>query len=202
MKLQEEKIQAFWNWFVKNENLIKTCIENESATEQAFVVEQLNNLILDLGMLTWDLGLDDSNNWFLTISPNGDKELFEISQKIMDDAPMHLDWILHSSKPAKDWNRTFIVFNEYMDEIEIDASDWQYVALEETDRKLKLIFEAPNLQGLDEDTAESAAHKFLVHEIGEKAKILRISTIEIVHELESGLVESKSSIQELKKHIR
>lgn len=202
MKIQEEKIQAFWKWFIKNESLIKSCIENESSTEQAHIVEQMNNFILDIGMLTWDLGLDDSNAWFMTLSPNGDKELLEISQRIIENAPTQLEWAFNSSKPAKVWERTFTVYNNNMDEVHIDASSWHYVAQEETDQKIKLIFEAKNIQHLDEETAETAANLFLVQEIGEKTKIVRVSSITIVHELESGYQELKSSINELKNHFK
>lgn len=201
MKIQEEKIQTFWKWFIENEALIKSSIENESSTEQAHVVDQMNNFILDIGMLTWDLGLDDSNAWFLTLSPNGDKELLEISQRIIEHAPTHLDWAFHSSRQALVWERTFTVYNENMDEVEIDASSWHYIAQEESNRKIKLIFEAKNIQHLDEETAETAVNLFLVHEIGEKTKIVRVSSISIVHELESGYQEIKSSVNELKNHF-
>lgn len=202
MKIQGEKIQAFWEWFIKNEALIKSCIENESSTEQAHIVEQMNNFILDIGMLTWDLGLDDTNAWFMTLSPNGDKKLLEISQRIIEHAPTQLEWAFNSSKPAKVWERAFTVYNNNMDEVHIDASAWHYIAQEEKDQKIKLIFEAKNIQHLDEETAETAANLFLVQEIGEKTKIVRVSSVAIVHELESGYQEIKSSINELKNHFR
>ena len=117
MKEEYDKIEAFWRWFVQNNSFIQNSIQNESAKDRATVVEQMNNYILDLGLFTWDLGLNDENTWFLTISPNGDSELLEISQRIMEDAPTHLDWEFHAIKPAKNWNRIFFVYNEHMDEI-------------------------------------------------------------------------------------
>lgn len=198
MTTNKDKIQTFWKWFVENENIIKNCIENGSATERAYVVDNLNDLILDLGLLTWDLGLNDTNEWFLTISPNCNKELFEISEEIIRNAPYELDWIFHSAKPPKKWERTFMVYNDFMDEIHIDASTWQYVALNDPDNKIKLIFEAKNIIHLDEETTETAANMFLVNEIGERELILRVSTIEIVSELDAGLQKEKCSVTNLK----
>ncbi len=201
MKEEYDKIEAFWRWFVQNNSFIQNSIQNESAKDRATVVEQMNNYILDLGLFTWDLGLNDENTWFLTISPNGDSELLEISQRIMEDAPTHLDWEFHASKPAKNWNRIFFVYNEHMDEIEIDANDWEFVATQAGGGKITLWLEAKNIQTLDTETADQAAHLFLVNEIGELAKITQLKDVKIVSALETELEISKSSIEQLKNKL-
>ena len=93
MELNDDTILGFWQWFVKNERTIKECIENDNSVHREFVVEQLNERILSFGMLTWDIGLNEDDNWFLTLSPNGNKDILKISQSIMAEAPDHMDWI-------------------------------------------------------------------------------------------------------------
>ena len=201
MSQNEDKIMAFWQWFVKSESIIKDCIENETEKNRDHVVEQLNNLILNIGAFSWDIGLDDSNSWFLTISPNSDRDQFKVSKEIMEYAPDHMNWTFHSSKPAKDWDRTFKIHNYNLDIVDIDANSWNYIVFEEDDGRLELIFEANNMTHIDEETALSAAHQFVTHELGEALKIERIASVEIVPLLESEYDDSKEPITEIKEHL-
>jgi len=201
MELNNDNILGFWQWFVKNENTIKECIENEDSAQQEFIVEQMNEHILGLGVLTWDVGLDDDGRWFLKLSPNGNKEMLEVSQKIMDEAPEHMGWLFYASKPAKTWNRKFTIYDSYMDEQFIDASQWQYVVFDEDDGTLELIIEANNTSHLDSEVAETAAEQFVIQEVGELTRILFVSSIVIMDTLESDYQSSKAPITELKEHL-
>ncbi|MCJ8288847.1 MAG: hypothetical protein HRT58_05485 [Crocinitomicaceae bacterium] len=201
MELNDDNILRFWQWFVKNENTIKECIENEDSGQKEYVVEQMNEQILSLGVLTWDVGLNDDEKWFLMLSPNGNREMFEVSQKIMDAAPEHMAWLFYSSKPAKEWNRQFTIYDDYMDEQFIDATPWNYIVFEEDDGKLELIIEAKNILQLDSDSANAAAEQFVIQEIGEATRILLISSVVIMHTLESEYESSKAPVLELKEHL-
>lgn len=189
----------FWRWFVKNENIIKNCIENDSSPDREYVVDQLNELILSIGTFTWDIGLDDNNAWFLTISPNGDKDLLKVTKEIMRFAPDHMNWIFYSSKPVKNWNRTFSVYNYDFDVVEVDASAWHYVCFEEDDGRIELMLEAENIEHLDSEMALSAANQFVLNELGEELKIRRIASVEIVDKLDGEY--EKYPIGELKEHM-
>jgi len=201
MELNYDNIIGFWQWFVKNEKLIKDCIENEHSTDREFIVEQMNEYILSFGVLTWDMGLNDDNNWFLMLSPNGDKDMLKVSQHIMIEAPEHMDWLFYASRPAKHWNRQFSVYDEYMDEQFIDASDWHYLFFENEDGKLALVVEAKNVAHLDIEIVETAGEQFVIHEIGELAWMTHIASVEIVPNLESEHEDEKTSVRELKAHL-
>ncbi len=201
MEVNDDNILRFWQWFVKNENTIKECIENGDSGQREFVVEQMNEHILSLGMLTWDVGLDDNERWFLMLSPNGNKEMLKVSQKTIDAAPEHIGWLFYSSKPAKEWNRKFTIYDSYMDEQFIDSSEWQYVVFEEENGTLELIIEAKNISQLDPEVAETAVEQFVVQEIGEVTRILFISSVSIMHTLESDYESAKAPITELKEHL-
>ena len=66
---------------------------------------------------------------------------------------------------------------------------------------MELIFEANNITHIDEETALSAAHEFVTHELGEALKIKRIASVKIVVLLESEYDDSKEPISELKDHL-
>jgi hypothetical protein len=201
MELNDDTILGFWQWFVKNERTIKECIENDNSVHREFVVEQLNERILSFGMLTWDIGLNEDENWFLALSPNGNKDILKISQSIMAEAPEHMDWLFYSSKPAKNWNRQFSVYDDYLDEQLVDASNWHYLIFEDGDGKLALVLEAGNVMHLDQELAETAAEKFVIHEIGELHRIQFIGSVEIVAELESEHAAEKTPVADLKEHL-
>ncbi|MFT5778874.1 MAG: hypothetical protein ACI837_001831 [Crocinitomicaceae bacterium] len=199
--IMKEKISAFWKWFVDNEQIIKDCLEDEASEDRVYVSDQLNELILDLGTFTWDIGLNDSNEWFLIISPNGNNERHKVSQKIIHAAPYELNWTLHSSKPAKNWDRKFKVYNSELDEVDVDAADWEYIAFDEDDGRVELIIEAKNIRLFDIDTAESAANVFVVNELGEYAKMQRVSKVSIVEAVEEEYADTKTAIRHLRRDL-
>jgi len=201
MNLVEDKIEAFWQWFVQNNERIKNCIEDASAPDKEYIIESLNNHILNLGTLTWDVGLDGNDEWFFMLSPNGVEELLPISERIIKEAPLFLDWKYYATKPALDWDRNFSLYDQEMDVVEIDASNWHYILYYNDNNKLEIILEASNLQHVDEDTIETAATVFLNNEIGEKTLIELVDGYSIVAQLELEDAKEKISVNELKEHV-
>lgn len=198
----EEKILAFWQWFVKSESIIKECIENENSTHKEYVVDQLNELILSIGIFSWDIGLDDDDNWFLMISPNGEEDMFKLSKAIMSYAPEHMDWLFYSSRQPLNWNREFTVYDTEMDEVTIDANNWHVLIIEDEQENLELILEAKNISHLDEETSGIAVEQFLVKEIGEAKLMESISSLSIVEEMEKEHQEVKVSVLELREVLQ
>ena len=152
-------------------------------------------------MLTWDMGLDNDDNWFLLLSPNGDEELLKITQQVMTNAPEHMDWLFYSSRPAKTWNRQILIYDELHDELIIDASNWHYLVFDDEDEKLAIVLEATNLTSIDSNLTETAAAEFLIKELGELNWILQIGSVEVVSSVENEHEEIKNHISELKEHL-
>jgi hypothetical protein len=201
MSSNEDKITAFWQWFVKSEKVIKECIELDSSPNQSYIVDQMNELILDLGVFTWDVGLDTSNQWFLTISPNGNNEYLKVSQEIMLSSPEHMNWNFHSSKLAKDWNRKFTVHSFEMEEFSVDAESWEFISTKNDENTFDLVLIASNVKHFDADTTELVAHQFLVSELGELVTITRIATVALVTEIEGDKEALRTPISKLKEII-
>jgi hypothetical protein len=202
MEIEDDNIHKFWQWFVKNESIIKECIENEDSRQRETVVDHLNELILSIGVFTWDVGLNDDENWFLMISPNGNEEMMNIAHEIMEEAPKHMDWHFYAGKPAKKhWNRQFTIYDAEMDAQFIDATRWHFLVFVDEDGSLELVIEAKNSSHLDEETAESAAEYFVTHEVGESMRIRTVSSLVIVSELDKEDEDSKISVNDLKAYL-
>lgn len=195
--MNSEKIEKLWNWFYDNENRILDCIENDNTIDQPYIKEQLDNLILDIGLFSWEIGHGSNKPWFFTISPNGDKDLLEKSKTIIISAPELEKWQFHYCKPAMDWDRKFSIYDSFMDLQDIDASEWKFVAEKSGENKVEIILEAPNIKHLDGDTAMQAADLVVINEIGEEIKIRNISNIKILDELEANFKNRKEEIQNM-----
>jgi len=196
---QSDKIDAFWSWFATNESAIVRAIEGESASES--VVENLDNLILDIGAFYWEIGPGINKPWCLTISPNENKDLLKISRQIVETALELDNWEFNYFKPAKDWDRTFVIYDDLMNEQQVDASSWNYVALTHQDEMVALILEASNIQHLDKETALTAAGLVVLSEIGEEFRINKIAEVTIVSNLDDQYSSKRKGIKYLKNHI-
>ena len=188
-----------WKWFLGNEQAIIDAVKNEQATD--YLIENLDNLVLDLGVFTWEIGAGKSKPWSFTISPNGDRDLLEVSQKIMEQAPDLDHWEFNNCKPPKDWDRRFSIYDDNMDEQAIDASSWKYAALRSDDGMIELILEAGNVEHLDHDTTNTAANLVVLNELGEEIKIKRISSVVIVDQLDPEYSTKKNDIRHLRAHL-
>lgn len=198
--MDEEKIENLWNWFILHEQQIKSCVKDESATGREYLVESLNNLILDLGRFYWEIGHGIQQPCYLTISPNGDRELLKGSKKIVSSAPALGDWEFNHSKPAKEWDRTFMLYDNDMIEHFINAANWKFIILNQHG-KVQLMLEAENIGGLDSDTVQAAADLVVINEIGEEAKILNVSSVVVVEELKVEYDTQKAEIKFLRNSL-
>lgn len=196
--MDEEKIENLWRWFILNQQKIIYCIDNEIADEQQEIVSQIDNLVLDLGRFSWEIAPGNGKAWSFTISPNGDKKLLEQSKNIIKSSPELESWEFNYSKPVKNWNRKFSLYDEHMDLREINASKWKYVAIPVTGDKFEIIIEAENIKHLDSETAKTAANMVVLNEIGEEDKIQHISSVSIVNKLGENFDNQKLPISKLK----
>lgn len=199
--MTEENILDFWRWFVKNELRIKDCISKQDLIEQEKIVKSLNEYILAFGAFSWDVGQDDNDDWFLTISPNLDQELLKISQVIIALAPSHLEWRFHSAKPSKKWDYQLEVYDELMDVFKVDSSKWNFVALEEEDGSIELNFELFELSNRHEEAIENAITAFIINELGEEFLTTQISNIELFNQFDDELNTMKAPVTSMRSEL-
>ncbi len=197
----KEKIKLFWEWFVENEILMKDVVNDDLHDDRDFLINAMDNHVLDFGMFTWEIGQESNDLFFFTISPNGNSELLQMSKKIMTKAPGLNTWKFNYAKPAKNWNFQFNVFDDYANEHNIDASEWKFILLPYPGNKVKLIIEAKNIANVDDNTKDSAGNYVLTHTLGEECKINNIAAFEIVSAFENQDQSTGISIVNLQKEF-
>lgn len=199
--MNEENILDFWRWFVKSESRIQKCIQTKDSKEQEKIIHALNEFILGFGALSWDIGQNDNDQWFFTISPNLDGELLKISKAVIELAPDHLNWLFYSSKPAKIWNYQLEVYDELLDVFTVDTSTWHYNAFEEDDGSVELVLEINELAHKHSEAVENSITSFIINELGEEFLISEISNIEFFELFDEELSATKSPIEGLKSQV-
>ena len=184
-EIVKKKIKLFWEWFINNEALMRAVVNDDFHEQRESLINAIDNQVLDFGMFTWEIEENKENKISFTISPNGNVELLELSKFIIEHAPNLSNWKFNYAKPIKNWDFTFSVFDDYANEHEIDASEWNFVLLPVNDNKVKVIIEANNITNLDYETKLSAGNFVLTNTLGEECKINNVYEVEIVNELEN-----------------
>lgn len=196
-----EKMEEFWEWFANNEKLIAEILDDDFHEGRKSLARNMDNFILQFGMFTWEMGPAEGN-YYLTISPNGNEELLEVSKELVSYAPVLSRWKFYASKPKKEWDLKFKVFDDWMTGHEVDASDWEYII--EQNRaasKIEIVIAAKSIAHLDKDTKLSAADVVVTSLVGEEYKILNVGSIKVVDTFETNDAENSKSIFELSRNV-
>lgn len=194
-KININKIEKFWNWFSEN------CQNFGIDFSNTALLETLDTKISDLGDFTWEVGPGKTADNALVISPNGDLELLTYSKEIIANAKNCTGWEYYYAKPAKQWELVFNFETTSGEQIEIDASNWEYVLLKYEDGMFEIILKAVNINGLGDDDKLMSAEILLDGIIGEELRMTTICSIDVVQEFEEGYRNKSSKIKNLSNHI-
>lgn len=175
------KFDVFWDWIKNN---IDYLIPKKITPEY---INLLDKEIEKLGNFSWEIGFDDKvKKKFLTISSEGDTELFELSKAIINQAPPIEDWIFYSSKPPKQWKLIFnLIING--EKVQFDASEWKYVLYKYDDGVYDIVIKVPNSYKPYEGYFYQLGDIALTGELGESFVIRYINEIELVYEFDDQL---------------
>ncbi len=170
------KIAQFWQWFTYNEAIFR----NEQTAEKA--KELLDNQILSFGKFAWGIDEGLQKSYLFTFSPNNDKQLLRLSQQLVQLAPNLPMWEFQYCLPAQpDWDFKFQMLNNLIVLQTFDASEWQFVLIEEEDYRVTVNIKADNLDSLDMDDKNTAVSRAVNKLIGEELRIKEIYAIKVVH---------------------
>lgn len=155
----------------------------EEAVNSKLLIEAMDNRVLDFGKFKWEMREGTMAPYQFIISPNGDFELYEISQQIIKAAPRIRDWEFFPAFPPNAEKTQFEIYDMQMNRHPVDIANWRVVILEQ-EEGVDLITETPNLNHLEEETQLEAAEKALISILGESLFIDKITGLEVVPELE------------------
>ena len=168
----QQKILQFWQWFTHNEAIFRNEVHAERAKEM------LDNQVLSFGKFAWGIDPGLQKSYVFTFSPNNDKQLLSLSQQMIKLAPNLPLWEFQYCLPAKpDWDFKFQMFNNLIVLQTFDASEWQFVLIEEADYRVSIEIKADNLDTLDMDDKIAATSRAVNNLIGEELRIKEIATI-------------------------
>jgi len=194
-KLDIKNINNFWTWFSDNYKAIGQDFDNEE------LLNELNDRVNKLGEFAWEIGPGINSVNQLVISPGGDLDLLPYTKKIVSYAKDVPDWEFHYAKPPKQWELIFEFTKNDGSQIEINASQWEYVLLKYDDGMFEIIIQTYDLQQLDKDDKLTAAEILLDGILGEEKRMIYICCIDVVEEFEHQYRNKKSDIRELNNHI-
>ena len=170
------KIAQFWQWFTYNEAIFR----NEQTAEKA--KEMLDNQILSFGRFAWGIDEGLQKSYVFTFSPNNDKQLLRLSQQLVQSAPNLPMWEFQYCLPAQpDWDFKFQMLNNLIVLQTFDASEWQFVLIEEEDYRVTVNIRADNLDTLDMDDKNTAVSRAVNKLIGEELRIKEVYALKLVH---------------------
>lgn len=190
------EIKIFWDWFSKN------CKKFGAEFENAELLDELDNRVNGLGAFSWEIGPGKRKDYLLVISPNGDLDLLQSTKKIVDNAIACEGWEYYYAKQPKQWDLKFAFETNERKQIEIDASQWEYVLLRYEDGMFAVIIKASHIRHLDDTDKLTAAEIVLDGILGEELRMRTICEIDIVEEFDKSNQSKASDIKELANHLK
>ncbi|BFO68632.1 hypothetical protein [Chryseobacterium sp. KCF3-3] len=193
--LSINKISDFWNWFES----LQSELSSDRITDT--LINKLNDKILSLADLNWEIreGVEKPN--MLIISAGGDNELVPVAKEIIKVAPNLKDWEYSYYKPPKKWNYDLSLKSHIGFDKEINVESWEYVLLKFKDGTFGIIIKANNINTLKEDDKYTVADIVLENILGDDLSYSLIKNVEIVDEFESSRIKNKNSIKYLFNHL-
>jgi hypothetical protein len=193
--LNEEHITEFWKWFTYHCNELSADLNNES------LLDELDEEISGLGDLAWEIGPGVIASNQLVISPGGDSDLLQLTEKIVSVAPELDDWEFYYAKQPKQWDLEFEFQTEYGNEIVINGSKWKYVLLKYPDGVFEIIIKPDVKINCSEDDKLVASEILLDGILGEEKRVRLICNIDVVERFDDQYLSKVNEIGYLSEHL-
>lgn len=191
-----QQIEDFWEWFENNQPLLEAVIESDGHPKTDDIVESLDQHILGMGKIKWEIGNPETGQFTFTLSPNNDREILKITKSIIAGAATINEWSFHHSAQATG-QLQLQVYDHNMDIQDIDASKWRAVLKPRNNGRYELELEVPNIEYLDEDTQMIATDLILTALLSEENKINSIMGLKIVFSFNEEQESTAFSISDL-----
>lgn len=195
LKIKDKEIDRFWHWFSEN------CQSFGSKFENSVLLTELDTWISNLGDFSWEVGPGKIKENALVISPNGDFTMLEYTKKIVARAIPCNDWEYYYAKPPKKWDMKFDYETGNGQNINIDASSWEYVLLRYDDRKFDIKIKPDIFSQIGYEDKLVIAEILLDGILGEEKRMRLINFVDVVREFEAGDKRGINDINTLADHI-
>jgi hypothetical protein len=193
----DEKIELFWDWFSSIANKFGERFENQG------LVHELDLRICGLGPIAWEIGpgLLSPDYASLVFSPAGERSLIPLTEEIVAQAPDCRGWEFYSCRPAKKWQRIFLVEDDTDNEYRVDASKWEYILLRYDDGFFDVLLECPSLAVVPDSLYASIGEILVEGEVGEKLRLDCIDRIECFKSFDDRYKGKGRPIEQFAMHL-
>lgn len=192
----DEHIDAFWSWFCGIAGRL------EASFDTPALLRQLDHEVRKLGNLAWELGPGVGAENALTLSPDGDPELLQLTERIVARAPALPRWELFDSRQPREPAYVFSLGGGASDDLAIDASGWRYALLRYRDGGIGLVLEQGNLAGASEADRYLAACILVDGLLGERRRLRWVTDVQPVRALADDLAAKANPVTVLVNHLR
>lgn len=164
------------------------------------IVRELNQAIIGIANMGWELGPADGGGTFLAFSPGRDVELLPLLRELVASAPRidGLEFLL--GRPARSWNFVVSVRTELEGTLEVDCSEWLY-ALEVFDGGrvgIEIASGANEVRGWDPASVSRLAVDMT---LGEDFRLESLEYLDCVEELSADRREHATALKYLAEHL-
>ena len=187
-----DKVGGFWRWFSSIADRLAENVENPT------LLAELDARVAKLDpALSWEIGLGQTAEWQLVISPNLNRDFRELAVRIVAQAPVIPGWQFHSARQPKEWKYQFDLETDGGVQT-LNASSWRFVLLQHTDNAREVLLEGADAATLTKDDRWSAAAIVLESILGEEPLLEGVDEFDLVSELEPQFGGSARPIQQLR----
>ncbi len=183
-----DQVKDFWEWFYNNQQLIEEVVDNQEHLKTEAVVQSLNQHILGMGKIKWELGNPSPGFFTFTLSPNSDRELLKITKTVIASVKLIPGWsFYHALQPTG--NASLQMYDLNMEIQEVNAHSWRVAPFSDGNGRYELMLEADNIMHLDEDTQTVAVDLILNALLGEERKIKALVGFDILDSFDDKQAE-------------
>ncbi|MFT5819698.1 MAG: hypothetical protein ACI8ZM_000923 [Crocinitomix sp.] len=176
---QSQQIDEFWEWFETSQPVLEAVVESNGHPKTEDLIQALDQHILGMGKIKWEIGNPQPNQFSFTLSPNNERDILKITKSIIAKAPHGKDWTFYYAAQATGALQ-LQVYDHNMDVQDIDAAEWLAQLSTTPEGHYELFVMAESMSHLDEDTKVIAADLIVTAIIGEETKIKRLAGFELV----------------------
>jgi hypothetical protein len=201
MDAKPDKIEAFWDWFVANLNLVEALLVGQQPEFAHEITRALKRL--DAG-LTWEAGPGHTRAKSFSISPTGDPAKLPLTESVVARAPDVVGWEFHPVKlPKPRVNHLMELRNNTGQKVLVNFSNYRYIMIKYDNVKfydLEIVYDqSPRL-----DRSARAQLAYLIAEsyLGERTMLTRIGNVSLVGEKDCKDRDSLTSISFLRQHFK
>ena len=191
----DQVVEDFWKWFSSIAPELEKDFDNEA------LLSELDERVATMGDWGWEVGPGVTARSALVISPDGVRELLPVARSIVSRAPHVVGWDFLCARPAREECCIFAIKSSNGADLSIDARSWRYVLFKYPDDIVELLLEQGSIACELEDDQYTAAVVLLDGLLGEEARLLSISHVEVTVSLPTEHAMHARPIRGLPEHL-